>query len=293
MGHEQIFVAIGVEVARINAHASLGDPGAIDRHTRQQRAVSEAAVLLIDPQLVRLAIVRDVDVRPPIGIEVGGHHPERRTVVTGHLRLGGDVDKRPVPTIAIQPVRNGRVALRHAIVPFAGAGEARALFPDGVVDVVGDIQVEPPVPVDVDERRRHAPPGIARACLVGDVGKGPVTVVAEQLVRPEPGTIHVDPAVVIDVTRRHPDAVGAHPETAPLGHVRETQGAGPVGVHLEVVPVQTIRQRPGVGREQGVVERLAGAEHLALDDVDVEVAIVVHVEQRHTGGHELADVELA
>ena len=116
----------------------------------------------------------------------------------------------------------------------------------------------------------------------------------KQLVRPESGAIQVDPAVVIEVTRCDAHTVGAPDQTAPLRDVREAQRARPIGAHDEVVPVQAVRQRPRTRRrDQGLVERFSGAKHLALHQVDVEVAVVVEVEHRAAGAHDLADVELA
>ena len=291
MGHEQVVVAVGVEVAGIDAHAALDPAIVIERRTRQQRAVAEGPVLLIDPQLVRLAIVGDIDVHPPVPVDIRGHDPERRTKVAGHPCLGRNVDERPVPTVAIQPVRNRREGCRSAVVPFPAACEALGLpCVDAVVEVVADIQVKPAIAVDVDERRRHAPPGVSRARRPGDIGEGPVAVVAKQLVWPEAGAIQVDPAVIVDVTRcdAHTIRARARVQAALRGDVREAQGAGSVRVHLEIVPIQTIRRRRSLERAGGAVR----AEQPALHEIDVEVAIVVEVEHRRARIQDLAHVEL-
>ena len=75
MGHKQVFVAVGIEVASIDAHAGLRNPPVIQRDTCQDRHVSEGAVLLVDPQLVLLTIVGDIDVDPPVGVNASGHNP--------------------------------------------------------------------------------------------------------------------------------------------------------------------------------------------------------------------------
>ena len=77
IGDEQILVAVTVDVAEIDAHASLGLSHPVDRHAGQQRLVAERArSALVDPELIRVAVVGDVDVEPAIVVVVGGEHAE-------------------------------------------------------------------------------------------------------------------------------------------------------------------------------------------------------------------------
>ena len=211
-----------------------------------------------------------------------------------HPRGRRDVGERPVTAVAVKPVRRGRERARPAVVPFPGtaeAGDRRRV--EVVVEVVADVQIEPAVAVEVGERRRHAPPGVSGARLAGDVGEGPVAVVAEQLVRSEGGAVEVDPTVVVEVARRDAHAVRAPVEPAALGDVREAQGPAAVAMHLEVVPVQAVPRRTGPGRDGVRVERTAWAGRTALYDVDIEIAVVVEVEHRRAGPHGLDDPELS
>ena len=48
-----------------------------------------------------------------------------------------------------------------------------------------------------------------------------------------------------------------------------------------------------MGGESRVGDGLAGAQHMALIEVHVEVAVAIVVEQRHPGAHVLEGVELA
>ena len=61
--------------------------GAVHRRAGQQRRVLERAVVLVDPQLIRLAVVGDVDVDPAVAVEVGGRDAERRAVRAADERL--------------------------------------------------------------------------------------------------------------------------------------------------------------------------------------------------------------
>jgi hypothetical protein len=61
-----------------------------------------------------------------------------------------------------------------------------------VLQVVADEEIEVAVAVVVEERRRNAPARIIRPALLRDVGKRPVTVVPEQLIRSEDRDVQVD-----------------------------------------------------------------------------------------------------
>ena len=63
LGHEQIFVAVVVEIAGIDAHVRFTLPVRSERHSGQERGVAERSVVLVDPQLVLLLVVGDEDVQ--------------------------------------------------------------------------------------------------------------------------------------------------------------------------------------------------------------------------------------
>ena len=60
-----------------------------------------------------------------------------------------------------------------------------------------------------------------------------------------------------------------------LGDIGEAKHAAAVGGDLQIVAKQTPCERPG-GRPQGS----AGSERLSLDEIEIEIAVVVVVEQR-------------
>ena len=123
---------------------------------------------------------------------------------------------------------------------------------------------------------------------MGDVRKGPVAVVVKQLVRPERGPVQVDPAVVIEVSHGHAHAVAVGRQSTLRRDIGEMHGARPIRVHHEVVPIEPIRQRAFRRSEQ----RRPGPEQSALHEIDVEVAVVVVIEQRDAGPHDLGLIEL-
>ena len=111
----------------------------------------------------------------------------------------------------------------------------------------------------------------------------------KQLVRPERGPIEIDPTVVIEVTHGDAHAVSVGLQSTLPGHIGEVEGARAIGVHHEVVPIESIRQRPLRRSEQ----RRPWPEPPALNEVDVEVAVVVVIEHRDAGPHDFGLIEPA
>ena len=162
LGDEQVFVAIVVEIARVHAHARPW----LHRRRRALRRPSSAVFVKVPSRWLihnwfGCAVIGDVDIDPAVAVEVGGRDAERRTELTFHARRGGDVSERPVAVVVIEVARLRAVhAGRTVIAEAADRVEARLVRLDAVVHVVPDKQIEPPVPVVIDERRRDAPPAI-------------------------------------------------------------------------------------------------------------------------------------
>ena len=199
----------------------------------------------------------------------------------------GHVLEGAVAAVVEQPVLLGRTRQRPAVVGGAAGHEARLVRRHQEAVVVADEEIEPTVAVVVEERRGGAEPAIVDARRRGHVAEGAVAVVPEQLIRPQVGEVEVDPAVVVEVAGGDADAVPGGLDAGALGDVDEAERARAVGARLEVVAVEAVgegrrrrrREDPFLGRR--VVDRVALAE------VDVEVAVVVVVEQRHRGAHHL------
>ena len=210
------------------------------RRARQQRRVLEGAVALVHPQLVRLAVVGDVDVDPAVAVEVGGRR-RRAPARTRRPASALAVTSVNVPSRLLRYRRSRLRAGRRAEGSSPGSPvrrEASLVRLDAVVHVVADVQIEPAIAVVVDERRQtRSNPGSSVPLCLRHVGERSVAVVAEHLVRSEVGEVEVDAAVVVDVARRHAHAVPARVDPARIGHVGEPQRARPVGADLQVVSV--------------------------------------------------------
>src|SRR5438094_240567 len=105
LGDEQILVAVVVEIAGVHAHARLRLAICPQSGTRQKRGVLERSVALVDPQLVRLTVVGDVDVNPAVAVEIAGCHAERGTELGRQAAARGDVGKGSVAIVPVQLAR--------------------------------------------------------------------------------------------------------------------------------------------------------------------------------------------
>src|SRR5688572_3092508 len=168
-----------------------------------------------------------------------------------------------------QAVGNRRVRRRIAVVPRRISCEARALHVSAEVNVMRHEEIEPSVAVVVEERGARAPAGVACAGRRRNVGKGAVALVAEHVVGAKPGDVDVYPAVVVVVTGRGAHAIDGNGQTGRLRDVGEPQAT--VGRRGQIIAVET------TGRTGPAS---FGAEGLALNGEEIEVAVVVVIEER-------------
>src|SRR2546421_3204058 len=74
VGNKNVFGPVSVKVTGINTHTSLCFAVSVEGRASQQRFILEGAVLLVNPKLVRITIVGDVDIRPAVTIKIGCHN---------------------------------------------------------------------------------------------------------------------------------------------------------------------------------------------------------------------------
>ena len=142
------------------------------------------------------------------------------------------------------------------------------------MQVAGDEKIEPAIAVVVAPGCAVAPVAQRHAGFLGHVGEGAVVVVAVEAVLAEVGDKDVGPAVVVKVANGHTEA------PAVVGH------AGLRG-HVGKRSVVVVMEERGVRRRGLAGERVIGR---AIDEVDVEPAVVVVVDKAHAGAVGLQDV---
>src|SRR5437762_712614 len=236
------------------------------------------------------AVIGDVDVGPAIVVEVGANDAEARAESRADSGGFGDVLEGAVTAIVEQTPGNGLVHFGRAIVALAGGGEALLVALDCEIEIVGDEKVEAAVAVVVDPGGTGAPAGVVDAGFGCDVGKGAVAIVVIEDVAAEVGDVKILKAVVVVIADGDSHAVADVADAGFFGDIDEMELAG-FGEH---VAEQAIAGLPaGWGREFGAPRILRGIKSGALDEVDVEGAIVVVIEERNARAHDFWHEEFA
>ena len=155
--HEQVVVAVLIEVGGGDAHACLGSSVGVEGRAGGKGGVLEATLALVDPKLVGIAVVGDVDVDEVVAVEVGGGDAESAAEGLVDAGLGCGIGEAAVTVVAEKAVGDGIVERGVAVVARAGGFAAFAVLADGEVDVVGVEEVEVAVVVIVDKGGAGAP----------------------------------------------------------------------------------------------------------------------------------------
>jgi hypothetical protein len=244
-GHEEVEVAVGVVVAPVGAHARVRQV-----HAGGVRDLGEAAAVVAE-QGVEPEVVAHEDVQVAVGVEVGCARRQRpaRVVDAG---LARDVSEAEAALVPEQLVGAGVPCVR----------EVRRLVEH--VLVVGEVEVEAAVAVEVEDGSRH------RALLGRDAAlRNPLEACAgvpEQERRRVLGADEeIAPAVPVEVRRQE------HRVDAGLGGgQRLAEAPGLRGAREEAALVQEELDAVAA-REQHVVE-----------------AVAVEVAGRNAGGEDVA-----
>ena len=279
VGLENVDRAVAIVVAERDAHACLRLAVLAVRAARLHRDVLEGPVAVVPIERARVRVVRHVQIRPAIIVEVEGADAEAvRPCGLGDARRLGHVGEAAAAGVAVQHVlaagESGRTAGHHrALVP----AQSRLRHRCGLqieVDVVGGKQIEEAVAVVIHERAARAP-----ACAGdepragGDVFERAVAAVPEQTVLTPESHEQIGEAVVVVVSCARPLSPADERKARLCGHVFE--GA------VRAVAIQVTRGLPAL-REP--------FERGAVDEEQIEEAVVVVIEHRHAAAGRLEQV---
>jgi hypothetical protein len=117
VGDEDIPEAVLVDVGREDAHARLRDALRSEGAAHGERFVLEDETALVDPELVLVAVVRDVGVDAAVAVEVGRDDAEAVAVGRFEPGFARDVAELAAALVAIDRVDRRRlVVVRPAVV---------------------------------------------------------------------------------------------------------------------------------------------------------------------------------
>ena len=223
----------------------------------------------VHKKLIRLPIVRHVNVGPAVTGQIKANHGEASPGLHDACFLA-HVTERAVPLVTVELVRDALVSGRPAIL--SPLFPARLAHTRRIVDeVMDDIEVEIAVAVVVKERGPRAPIGFINARASRRVDKGSIAVVEVEGILQEVTDINIRIAVAVHVADGDPISVAL---------VVKPSGAGDFNkVPPRLLPEQLI----GSGRIGLVGRRMA-------NQVNIQVSILVRVEQGNPRGGDLGDL---
>ena len=262
VGDEDVEQSVVIVVPHIHTHPGQRLAGVVVGHASQVADFAESATFVAIEE-IRRAIAGDVEVQVFVLVIVD---PEGTELLTHHRNqpdLLPYLGKRAVAVVEKELVRLRRERLRPAVDLdlFGTHTGLEGLGPE--VSVVGRVEVLIAVAVDVTEGGTGRPAVVVFAFDARhhrNVREGAVAVVAEELVVPVAGHVEVQVTIPVVVADGAAQTVGVVLQAGHGGHVGES-----------AVPV--------------VVVESAGV--LGTDEVEIEPAVAIVVEQRHPRSHRL------
>src|SRR5689334_22921120 len=106
-----------------------------------------------------------------------------------------------------QPLWNRIKAEGTAIVFSAGIGETPFAIRKTKIHIVANIEVQPSIPIIIKKGRTDAPSGIICPGLFSDISKSSISVVSPHLVGSKISQVQINPAIIVEVARRHTHAI--------------------------------------------------------------------------------------
>src|SRR2546421_12148170 len=118
---KDVFSSVRVKVSGINTHASLSFAVPVDGSPGQKRFVLKGAVLSVNPELVGIAIVSDVNIHPAVAIKIRGNHTQAVAELFVDTSVNRYIFKCPVAFIMKQPVARRAKNFWRAIISRGGS----------------------------------------------------------------------------------------------------------------------------------------------------------------------------
>lgn len=214
IGLGEVEEAILVVVTRRDTHARLGLAVSAVGDTRHKRQVRERAVMVVVVQNACRRVTRHIKIRPAVVVIIEAESTQG-IVLAGKKndsRFLTDVRKCSVTVIVIKEISSGSEPTwpaRHrdtlVLAELSRPRLRKQVKVFSLVNVIGDKQIEPSVPVVVKKDTSRVPsPRIARhSCLFSDFGKRAVSIVVIEQILPVASHKNIVPPVVVIVTDTH------------------------------------------------------------------------------------------
>ncbi len=257
-----------IVIGGVDAHAGAGDAVLAETDPSSDAVLDEFPVRGIDVELVGLRVVAEGDVWPAVAIGVENSDAERFGSRISEAGCGGRIFEGAVALIVPDAHRGAFVGLgrairfRFAVDGAVNVGLRRPLH------VISYHQIEKAVAVVIDKGRAGAefvrPP---EAGLLGDVGKGSVTIIFEKVVLAQRSDENIVVAVVVVIADGYAHAVHFDVEAGFSGDVGE--GA------VVIIVIES-----GMRCAAVMLGKIG-----AVDEENILPAVVIGIDEGNAGAH--------
>ena len=201
---KEIEIAVAIKIASVQSHAGLRQTIAAVRGPGLDGHLDQTPVAVVAPEQVGFGVVGHVQIEIAVAVQVVEDDPHRRVAQGADSGGIAHVQKRSVAPIAVDSVRlptsvfGSAVHVQTFVVAFRAA---RRRIVQVEFEVVGHVQIEPPIAIDIPKGGARAPATVIHSSGSGNFDKAPRPIVAPELVGTPIRDVQIDIAVVVVVPR--------------------------------------------------------------------------------------------
>ena len=216
VAHRCVKSSIVIVVGERDTHSRFFLSHVAAADTGQESDFIKSAIASVLEEVVETLVIRDVDV----GIDVIVNIPDgdSEPVRGGHVCKTALFGEGGIAVVMIKAIRLRRIAVRPTVdrdtLPLA-----RFVCEGRIIGIVGNVEFEKPVVVQISECAAGAPLCVGDVRLLRDIGEGGVAVVAVKDIRSEICHVDINVAIVIVIPCRRANAVAGIANACGRGNV--------------------------------------------------------------------------
>ena len=215
VSHPKIKQSSAFEIGKDRPHRRSGLAILSVGRVRIAANLFKGSIMLVVKEKVLRAVVGDINVVPPIVIEIRSRHTHRSAHISANARLVGYVRERAVAVVVEELVGLALVIQRSRII----GRRIKCAIGWIELDVTAHEQIDATVLVVIQPGRTDRPAVHIDAGLLGHVGKVPIAVVVIENRFAVSGDQQIDKAVVVIVGCRYGHSIYVRVESGALCHV--------------------------------------------------------------------------
>ena len=207
--------SVPVVVAKVCAHACFGFAIWAEGDAGIQPNIGKSRPPLVAKEKVRGHIVGDKQIGIAVFVVVTKYHAELTAAVVINAYFFRHVGKSSISLIAVHNPRRALVLTGTAVDAYRAVPALFVVF-EGEIGIVGNVEVEIAIVVDVGKGRTHTQALVAAASGLCHIDKGTIAAIAIQHVGTEVRNIEIHVTVVVIISRADSHAIPFIADTSVL-----------------------------------------------------------------------------